>query len=369
MKIINYLRHLNRKRNLATNTLKRNLHLYFQSRKLAPEIKGSILPNHYKRILFPFVNLGIGDAVCHTGLWQRLKELGYRVQIIAEKRNEFLFRNIDCIDEIYIVDTDRISDFKKVDTDIVICMYSWMKRKQYMEIQLLEKIHYHYAISVGGWIKKPFNVIIALPRKFHITTPQIIVLNHLGHTTCQLRYRIPTLRQSNEFIESYLKNFSKKKIVVINPFASVIERSMTHEQIVTILSKLSFNKNIHFFVIGQQEKLKELNLKFENISLCFFNSLWDAVSLIKKSDLVISVDTSIVHIACAFKKKLIGIYYSENIDYNPKLPGNFIFSPNTSNAQQIIFNNNQIPFDTETVIKKCLSNAPFSENHQRYEAG
>lgn len=363
MKIVNYLRHLNRKRNHATNTLKRSLRLYFTSRKLAPGVKGDILPNHYKRILFPFVDLGIGDAVCHTGLWQRLKELGYRIQIIAEKRNEFLFRNIDCVDEVYIVDINCISDFKKVDTEIVVCMYSWMKRKQYLEIQLLKKINYHYAISVGGWIKKPFNVIIPLPRKFHITTPQIIVLNHLGHTTCQLGYRIPTLRKSNEFIESYLQKFQNKKIVVINPFASVIERSMTHEQIGTVLSKLSINKNIHFFVIGQQEKLKQLNFKFENISLCLFNSLWDAISLIKKSDLVISVDTSIVHIACAFKKNLIGIYYSENIDYNPNLPGNFIFSPNTSNAQQIIFNNNQIPFDTDTVIERCLSNVLFSENH------
>ncbi|MGL6099176.1 MAG: glycosyltransferase family 9 protein, partial [Fusobacteriaceae bacterium] len=52
---------------------------------------------------------------------------------------------------------------------------------------------------------------------------------------------------------------------------------------------------------------------------------------IKKSDYVVSPDTSIVHIAAAFKKKMTAIYRADSLeDMNSKL-----WAPNYKEARQI----------------------------------
>jgi len=308
-----------------------------------------------RKILFPFVNLGIGDAVCHTGLWRKLKNEGFKVQIIAEKRKEEFFSHLACIDELYIVDIDNLSQLQVIKTDIVICMYSWMELKECLEIKILSRIRYSYAINVGGWFKRPYNKTLLLPDNFHITTPQKMVLKELGYSSYGIKYDISTIKPVNDYINSYLTKHFDKKIIVINPFASVAERSMNEAQLVDVLSGLIHITDCHFFIIGHSHELARLNIDMRNTSLCIFESFWDTISLIERADLVISVDTSIVHISSAFDKKLVSIFYSKNIDYNSKLQGNVIFAPNCTYSKQIIFNNTDISFDADLVVKEILS--------------
>lgn len=316
--------------------------------------KGGLNVNEIKRIIFPFVNLGIGDAVCHTGLWQKLKDEGFAVSVIIEKRNLGFFSCLACIDEVYTVDTDNIAQLPKTETDLVICLYSWMKRKEQLEIELLSRINYRYAINVGGWLKRPYNKTIPLPDSFHITTLQKRILDYLDFPVAEIRYNLATNKPTDSYINNYLKEHSGKRIVILNPFASVVARSMTQQQVIDILSGLSGEKDCHFFLTGHGKDLARLNITMPNTFLCQFDSLWDTISLVKRADLVISVDTSIVHIASAFDKKLIAIFYSENIDYDSRLPGNTIFAPNTTNAKQIIFNHSDRLFDAEHVVRETL---------------
>lgn len=76
------------------------------------------------------------------------------------------------IDEVYVVDINNIKKMKDIETDLVISHYSWMKRKELFNTQLLAKIHYKYAIGFGGWLDKPYNLMLPVSPEFHITHPQ-----------------------------------------------------------------------------------------------------------------------------------------------------------------------------------------------------
>lgn len=316
-----------------------------------------------KRILFPFVDLGIGDAVCHTGLWSKLKDAGYVIQVIIEKRNRDLFENLTCIDELFVVDLNDINALNKIETDLVIGVYSWMKRKEYFSNELLTRIDYKYAINIGGWLKHPYNISLSMPASFHITDPQKSILDILSVSAENLTYSLPPHIPNDDFIEQYLKLYSSKKHIVINPFASVEERSLSTSQLEKIAFDLAKENNTHVFIIGEKKKLEFLSISHENISICIFDSLWDSISLIRKADLVISVDTAIVHIASALNKNLLAIYYSMLLDHNEKFQGNIIFAPLGEKAKQLIFNRKDKIFDLNTVHSEAIAllNNEFSK--------
>ena len=93
----------------------------------------------------------------------------------------------------------------------------------------------------------------------------------------------------------------------------------------------------------------------EKITVCRFKSLWDAITLIKKADLVVSVDTAIVHIACAFDKKIIAIYFSMLLDHNKNFEGNTIFSPVGKNSEQLIFDKRYNKINIDDISSKVLN--------------
>lgn len=354
-KIIGYLKEINRQRNHKTKELKRRLKLLSLSRQLQDKRYEDINIPSIKRILFPFVDLGIGDAVCHTGTWHSLKQAGYTLQVVVEERNRDLFEKISDIDEVYIADIKNIDAIKPIDTDLVISHYSWMKRKELFNTQLLHKIHYKYAIGFGGWLNKPYNLMLPVNSDFHITHPQKQILNALNVKPESLRYALPVLPEHEDFIDHYLQPYAGKKIVVLNPFASVDERSLSHVQLEKLANDIVQHPDTHVFIIGEGRKLADLRFDNANITVCRFSSLWDAITLIKKADLVVSVDTAIVHIACAFDKKLIAIYFSMLLDHNKNFEGNTIFSPIGQNAEQLIYDKRHNKIDIGSISSNVTS--------------
>jgi ADP-heptose:LPS heptosyltransferase len=354
-KMINYFKELNRERNRKTHELKRRVKLYALSKRINNKKNKNIHLPAIKRVLFPFVDLGIGDAVCHTGIWDKLKNAGYTVQIIAEERNRDLFEKLDCVDDVYIIDLNQIDRFEHIETDLVISLYSWMKRKELFNMQIMAKLNYKYSMSFGGWMTNPYNVNISVDNEFHITLPQQKILDTLSVDSSGIRYSLPFLQEHDDNINDYLSKYRDKEIIVINPFASVGERSLTLDQLETLAVGLAKARNAYIFIIGEKNKLANIKIQNDNISVSIFNSLWDAIFLVKKADLVISVDTAIVHIACVFRKKMIAIYYTMLLDHNEALQGNKIFAPHGENSRQLIFDKHKNKINVDVVLAEALS--------------
>ena len=118
------------------------------------------------------------------------------------------------------------------------------------------------------------------------------------------------------FEEIAKKFYNKNRInVIFNYIGSKKERIIPKGEVIEILKDLSFdNIDIDLFLSSIPSKYEENKLIIEEVNrnnvklLPKTNNIFEIASYIKYSDIVISVDTSIVHIASAYNKLILGIY-------------------------------------------------------------
>ena len=99
------------------------------------------------------------------------------------------------------------------------------------------------------------------------------------------------------------------------------------------------NTNIQIIIISEPDKEQEIKKEIFNMNLNYVSqayrteSILDVAALIKKLNMVISPDTSIVHIASTFNKPVISIHEKNFESYK-------LFSPQ-SELSRTIFSNSK----------------------------
>lgn len=121
---------------------------------------------------------------------------------------------------------------------------------------------------------------------------------------------------SEEYTSRFITSLGVKPIVMINISASAPDRIWQMEKWAELIN--TFNSDEYHIVLSFAPAEKQYGeyLSLHCPGLAVFNSrnIKDVVSLVKASFLVISPDTSIVHVASAFDKPLIALY-----NHNPKI--------------------------------------------------
>lgn len=118
--------------------------------------------------------------------------------------------------------------------------------------------------------------------------------------------------------EEFTKKIEKKdKLALINISASKQSKMLQPEKWVKVINE-SKSRNYTFVInSAPQERTIAENIANETNCLLFKpESIGDVISLIKRSDLLISPDTSLIHIASAFNVPIIGIYNGLEEFYN-----------------------------------------------------
>lgn len=109
----------------------------------------------------------------------------------------------------------------------------------------------------------------------------------------------------------FFNEIKENKKLILNPYGASKHKSFTIETLENIITCLK-DKDIAIILVYFGDKYKELEFlekKYNNIYMPQkIESILDTAILIKKSDYVISPDTSIVHIASALNKKMITVY-------------------------------------------------------------
>ena len=97
----------------------------------------------------------------------------------------------------------------------------------------------------------------------------------------------------------------------MNPYGASKHKSFSIETLEEIINYLK-DKNIAIILVYFEDKYKELEFfekKYSNVYIPEnIDNILDTTLLIKKSDYVVSPDTSIVHIASALNKEMITVY-------------------------------------------------------------
>ena len=176
------------------------------------------------------------------------------------------------------------------------------------------------------------------------------ILRILGINVKNKGYDVFYLEQHRKKALSFLSTFDSKKIIIgLNITGSSDAKRISNSDINKIILGInSISNNILIILLHRVEDRKWINgLISKKMSLFVFpsyetKSVLDLAALVDLVDLVVTPDTSIVHMACAFNKPLLAVYRNNMIAFkawHPKSKCNdVVFSENSKDLKSLNVN-------------------------------
>lgn len=323
------IRRLNRQKNYFLKKVKFAIAKFF----IDPISRKPFALKKQPKVLFLRDDDKIGDMVVSTSILRELKNSGYNIDIVTGKSNFCVIEYSDLYNDHYTYEEKLFSIIKlaltlrKNNYDLIIDMGELISIPYLMFIRLIN------ARNVVGFNKnniKSYNLNINYNEyTSHVIERYKKMLDALNVPFGDLKYEINIPEIVENRIVDFINNLPYKKNVVINPFSASEKRDISKEQLLFIISFLKkYSVNIIF--IGRQDDL--VNLQIDSFLSNPIGDFISASAIIKHADLIITPDTSIVHVATAFDKPTLALYGN---DYHGKYVNNFMWSPNNKKAIQI----------------------------------
>ncbi|MDR1418016.1 MAG: hypothetical protein LBI80_02510 [Endomicrobium sp.] len=300
----------------------------------------------------------IGDMVISTLIFREIKKHypDIKIIVLCGKNNAEILKYNKNVDLTYIISGNFLRDLpvyinlRRQHISLGIDFYTF--GLCFIPMLILRIVAVNVLI---GFYKNLYNIYdLSIDKDFfneHITKRYEYVLKFFKIDNQNLNYDVFTSDLEDNTAKELLKKSTTRYNIVLNPFAASKHRSFSFNKLQSLISDLEKKFDCSIFVICNKKNRKKLHaLKNNKIFICSFNSILSSASLIRYSDIIITPDTSIVHIASAFNKKTVALY----LDYSKiseKI--NVIWGPNNKNAISISLN---IKSGTENDIENISNN-------------
>ena len=272
--------------------------------------------NKIKSILFLRYDGKIGDMVVNTFMFREIKKRfpDIKIGVVVRKENRDIISSNSNVDEIYLYDKKNIrflaTEIKKEKYDLLIDFSEMLRVKQ---MQFIKECDCCINMGLNRKDWNLFDISVEAGKDFqwdeHITKRYLAYLKKMSITKdIDTSYDI-SVKKIDKDISFFNKNKSEYK-VILNPFGASKHKNFTEKTLKAIINILNkYELKIILLYYGDKKtevnKLKDLRNVYIPESI---TSIEDSIFLISKSDLVITPDTSIVHIATALKKDTIAVY-------------------------------------------------------------
>ena len=276
--------------------------------------------NNIKSILFLRYDGKIGDMVVNSLMFREIKKVypDIRIGVIARGAAIDIIKDNPNVDKIYEYYKDRkkIKDLalkiKEEKYDLLIDFSEMLRVNQMMLINLCGA-RINIGLDRKDW--KLFDLSIESGKDFkwteHITKRYLAYLIKLGLKKENIDISYDIYLKDEKKYEFFFNEIKENKKLILNPYGASKHKSFSIETLENIINYLK-DKDIAIILTYFGDKYKELEFLEKKYKYVYIpkkiESILDTAILIKKSDYVITPDTSIVHIASAFNKKMITIY-------------------------------------------------------------
>ena len=285
-------------------------------------VKGNnfIKDNIIKSILFLRYDGKIGDMVINSLMFREIKKVypNIKIGVVARGAAIDIIKNNPNVDEIYEYHKDRkkIKDLalkiKEEKYDLLIDFSEMLRVNQMMLINLCGA-RINIGLDRKDW--KLFDLSIESGKDFkwteHITKRYLAYLIKLGLKKENIDISYDIYLKNEKKYEIFFNKIKENKKLILNPYGASKHKSFSIETLENIINYLK-DKDIAIILTYFGDKYKELEFLEKKYKYVYIpkkiESILDTAILIKKSDYVITPDTSIVHIASAFNKKMITVY-------------------------------------------------------------
>lgn len=338
------IRELNRRRNYFIKKVRNVVRVHIAKAFWDSRTRCEADLSSAKTVLLMRNEGAIGDVVVDSALVKCLHEAGMTVDFLLTKSNSQVMRHNPCIRHIYEAENVDSADYlrkfthnvpKSVINELANNKYDIVIDPSLFDIPvhrmlLLRQIK---AKSVLGFNKWPS--INHYTRSFdfdcenwHVSKTFAFIADYLKLDKRYLQsYDLHIPQDVYEQVRDYLATLDGVK-VVINIFAGHQDRSMSQEQLATLINRLrTDHPDLNIILLDHRNEIR-IPLA-EKVSVNPFKTLHHCMALIAQADLIISPDTSVVHMAAAWKKPLVAVYKDVRMN-------NRLWAPGYENAQQII---------------------------------
>ncbi len=281
-----------------------------------------ILPLSSKVLIIRFSS--IGDIVLTSPVVRCLKKQLNQPEIhfLTKGKHEDLLRGNPYIDHIHLLNsnlTELILQLQKENFDYIVDLHHNL-RSQFVKRSLRKKSFTLKKLNIEKWLLVQFKINI-LP-KIHIVDRMMHAVALLGiiDDRCGLDYFIP---EGENFDTETLPEEFRKGYVAIVLSSTYYSKRLPAEK------HLEFLNLVHLpcILIGGKSEVMlarqiEQQAKGKIMNLCHQLTINQSASVVKNARLVVSNDTGLMHMAAAFKKKILSVWGSTtpNLGMTPYLP-------------------------------------------------
>ena len=276
--------------------------------------------NSIKSVLFLRYDGKIGDMIVNSLMFREIKKVypDIRIGVIARGAAIDIIKDNPNVDKIYKYYKDRkkIKDLalkiKEEKYDLLIDFSEMLRVNQMMLINLC-RARINTGLDRKDW--ELFDLSIESGKDFkwteHITKRYLAYLIKLGLKKENIDISYDIYLEDEKKYEAFFNEIKESKKLILNPYGASKHKSFSIETLENIITYLK-DKDIAIILTYFGDKYKELEFLEKKYNYVYIpkkiESILDTAILIKKGDYVISPDTSIVHIASAFNKKMITVY-------------------------------------------------------------
>ncbi len=307
-------------------------------------------PETFKKILI-VRPAKIGDTICMIPLIRELKNNfpSARIDIYASVYNNFMFKHVSQVDQVYteyrtkhtlktLIDIFRMRS-NKYDLIIDTMDIRFSKTIKLIFINATWLISNAGSSSRYGLNNSDLELYYKVNpwNEIHTTDRLLEFLLLLGIRNYGNTMELPIGYTSINFARSFLEPYAKYKIIGLNADATSLSRSLTDSDIINICRGLNKdNVDVKILLFCTRERQNHMKQLINNASLVDViieegsKSIFDVAALASFMHVIISPDTSFVHIASAFNIPTVGIFPNDPhhlVYWSPRSKKHVIIKP------------------------------------------
>ena len=279
-------------------------------------------PSKINRILFLRTDGKIGDYIISSFIFREIKKYypNIKIDVVSDKSLEDLLKLNKNIDEYYIFDRKKIFEWRKIarilkknNYDVLLDSTEGLKYKQ---VYLINRVNAKVNVGYNKDGYKIYNKNVRQNNTLKMIEIYKQMMKKVNIEIKDTAYDVPVSKDSERNVKKFLdENNVSGKIIALNFFGASRGRKINEEVALVIIRRLSEMYKDHRIIIldspNDRETIYNILEKTDNKNILFFEksrTVLDSISIIKNSDLVVSLDTAILHIAEGLNKKIMAFY-------------------------------------------------------------
>jgi len=312
----------------------------------------------------------IGDMIISTPVFRELKlaHPEIRISVLASKSNREILANNPYVDEVitnsknsFFRDLRSLLSLRKNKFDVCVefdhsVVPHAIIRLKIIKPKVVISVYKDGRYGVKGSGLKLYDFFTENKKNIHLRDKCLETLLPFGILPKSNKYDVFYSPIQKQNAKIFVNKYDGKFLIGINLEGAVEGKRIEFSELEKICERLyHFHQDIQIIILTDPKKnlyvsnkIAKMNFNFVTVSYITVTIL-DVAALIANLDLIITPDTSIVHIASAFNKPIVSIHEDNRDSYE-------LFGP-TSKINRTVFSNSKTSlkgFSLDLLVSHCV---------------